>query len=95
MKRRTIILHLLIMVSVLLTAFPARSVAQEKEDQTYHIALKSRQFIPSPGVEPALAQELASASDGRRHVILQFQDIPTLWSWSLFPAAPGALQPNS
>jgi hypothetical protein len=76
MKRRAII-HLFVVVSILLMALPASSTAQEGKEPQYHIALKSRQFIPSPGVEPALAQELGEERDGRRHVLLQLEDIPT------------------
>lgn len=76
MKRRAVI-YLLIVVSVFVTVLPAGSVAQEGGEPQYRIALKSRQFIPSPGVEPALTQELTQAGDGRRHILLQFEDIPT------------------
>jgi len=76
MKWRAVV-HLFIAVSVFLVPLPDGSAAQEGEDLQYRIALKSRQFIPNPGVEPALAQELAGVGDGRRHVLLQFEDVPT------------------
>ena len=76
MKWRRVI-HLSIVLSVFLMALPDGLGAQEGEDPQYRIALKSRQFVPSPGVELALMQELAAAGDGRRHVLLQFEDIPT------------------
>lgn len=76
MKWRAVI-HLLIVVSVFLVTFPTGSVAQPNEDPQYRIALKSRQFIPAPGVESGLAREMAEAADGRRHVLLQFANIPT------------------
>jgi uncharacterized repeat protein (TIGR01451 family) len=76
MKWRAVI-HLLIVVSVVLVTFPTASVAQPNEDPQYRIALKSRQFIPVPGVDSDLTQEMAEAADGRRHVLLQFMNIPT------------------
>jgi hypothetical protein len=64
-------------MSMLLMVLPTASMAQKEKDAQYHIALKSRHFIPSPGVDPVLAQELAEANEGRRHVLLQFENIPT------------------
>jgi hypothetical protein len=51
-----------------------------KEAQTspgpYEIALKSRQFVPQPGIESALVKQLAAASAARVHVLIQFDHIP-------------------
>ena len=71
------IAHLFIMASVLLIPFPDSSVAHESGGPRYLITLKSRQFVPSPGMEPDLAQELTGTGEGRRHVLLQFEDIPS------------------
>jgi hypothetical protein len=76
MKGRTVI-HLVIVGAMLLTVLPVSLTAQAPKDPRYQIALKSREFIPNVGVEPALAQELADAEDERRHVLLQFENIPT------------------
>ncbi len=76
MKKRDVFL-LLLVIGALLMGLPAGSTAQGGEEARYRITLKSRQFTPTSGVEPSLAQELTEAGDGRWHVILQFEDIPT------------------
>ena len=66
------IIHLLDVVSILLMGPPTGSIAQDGEERQYHTALKSRQFIPSPGVEPALAQELTEADIGGVYTVSRY-----------------------
>jgi hypothetical protein len=75
MKRQAAV-RLFGVVSLLLLALPMGSVAQVGQDSQYRIELKSREFVPSSGVEPALAQELAAAGDARWHALVQFEEIP-------------------
>ena len=76
MKRRAII-NLFVVILMLLAVLPTGVAAQGEGEAQYRVTLKSRQFIPQPGLEPELAQELAEAGDGRRHVLLQFEEVPS------------------
>src|SRR5580765_6233793 len=42
----------------------------------YQVLLRSRQFVPTPGVEPVVRSVLA-ASTAARHVFVQFNEIPS------------------
>ncbi|MEJ2737062.1 MAG: S8 family serine peptidase [Anaerolineae bacterium] len=75
--KRHVVIHLVIVVAMLFALLPVAAAAQAGVDARYVIALKSREFIPQPGIEPALAQEQAAAGAGRRHILLQFDDVPS------------------
>ena len=68
-----------VLLSSLLLALLAPGASAQKPDieNLYRIALKSRQFVPAQGTEPALVRELSTAPAARQHVLLQFRTIPT------------------
>jgi uncharacterized repeat protein (TIGR01451 family) len=73
------VIYWIVLSSLLLALLAPRSAAAKLDvDHAYRIVLKSRQFVPARGVEPALARELETGAVGeRRHVLLQLIDIPT------------------
>lgn len=66
----------LVALCVLLVALPLGTIAQDDGADQYEILLKSRHFVPQPGIEPAVQQTLLQAGDGRLHMLLQFTNIP-------------------
>jgi subtilisin family serine protease len=60
---------------LILTTSPHPTLAQ---DQDIAVLLKSRQFVPEPGIEPAVQRQQQIASpDERIHVFMQFWQIPS------------------
>ncbi|HID63743.1 MAG TPA: peptidase S8, partial [Anaerolineae bacterium] len=64
----------LLLAVILLTVTPASA---QEPDQDFTILLKSRQFVPAPGMDKAVAAQLSASSTGRSHVLIQFDHIPT------------------
>jgi len=62
--------------AVILLLIVATASAQEP-DQDLTIWLKSRQFVPVPGMSRAMAAQLRALPTGRSHVLIQFDRIPT------------------
>ena len=70
------ILAVLAVLVVLMTAMTSTSTA----DTSAEILLKSRQFVPEPGIDPDFESELWGMADAgveRAHVLMQFYHIPT------------------
>lgn len=76
MKRAlSVIKNLSLLAIVLLLIVPfARA---QKPDPDFMILLKSRQFVPEPGMDKAVAMQLRASPTGRSHVLIQFDHIPT------------------
>ena len=54
-----------------------QEICEKKEaDDTYKIYMKSRQFIPKPGISDALNSAIATTSYEQMHVLLQFYHLP-------------------
>ena len=49
---------------------------KEKASDKYKIHLKSRQFVPEPGISDALKSTITTTSPEQMHVLLQFHHIP-------------------
>ena len=79
----SIVLFLLLFALPALPTAPlgrAAVAAQEPDiDGPYHIALKSRQFVPAPGFEAALTQELARATSERDSAELSIASSSQWW----------------
>ena len=50
--------------------------ASVQSSEEYKIFLKSRQFVPTPGVSPSVETKITTSSLERVHVLMQFQHIP-------------------
>jgi hypothetical protein len=59
---------------IFLIVAPARA---QEPDRDFAILLKSRQFVPTPGMSKAMAAQLSASPTGRSHVLIQFDHIPT------------------
>lgn len=76
MKRTlSVIKSLSLLVIVLLLIVP--SAGGQEPGQNFTILLKSRQFIPEPGMDKAAMTQLSASPTGRSHVLIQFDRIPT------------------
>ena len=66
---------LLIMVLMVAGTFDIARATQTNAPTPYQLLLRSRQFVPQPGVEQA-ARGAISAATGRQHIFIQLNDIP-------------------
>lgn len=64
----------LLAVVLLLIVVPANA---QGPDRDFTIWLKSRQFVPAPGMSKATAAQLRALPMGRSHVLIQFDRIPS------------------
>jgi hypothetical protein len=68
------------MIAILITPFLALSPtsAQDQDAEKFVIRLKSREFIPDPGLEQeVIRQQLATPAEEKIHALIQFWDIPS------------------
>lgn len=66
-------LGLLLAFILLLIVAPASA---QEPDRDFTILLRSRQFVPEPGMDKAMAAQLSASPKGRSHVLIQFDHIP-------------------
>jgi hypothetical protein len=64
----------LLAVVLLLITVPANA---QEPDRDFTILLKSRQFVPTPGMDKAVEAQLSASPTARSHVLVQFDHIPT------------------
>lgn len=62
------------MAILLLAVVP---IAAQEPSRDFTILLKSRQFVPAPGMSRAMVAQLRASPTGRRHVLIQLEHIPT------------------
>jgi hypothetical protein len=67
-------LSLLLTVILLFIVTPANA---QGPDRDFTILLKSRQFVPAPGMDKVMAAQLSASPTGRSHVLIQFDHIPS------------------
>jgi hypothetical protein len=61
-----------------MTANTSSEIAEDPNSQDYIVRLKSREFVPDPGVEPDVEMLLQSTRSGERvHALVQFWHIPS------------------
>jgi hypothetical protein len=65
----------LLLAFILLLVIAPASAQEPGQDLT--IWLKSRQFVPAPGMDETVAAQLGASPTGRSHVLIQFGHIPT------------------
>jgi uncharacterized repeat protein (TIGR01451 family) len=86
-RAQNVALWIALLSLLLIPIAPGEAAPKPDTEQPYTIALKSRQFVPVPGVERALVRDLSSTSNARRHVLIQFTEIPTAEQRSRLAAA--------
>jgi hypothetical protein len=77
-KKMIVILFAAIVISVFAFVISAGLASEKNED--IPVILKSRQFVPTPGIEDGLESKMAAlarAGIRRGHVLIQFEHIPT------------------
>lgn len=75
---RQFVAILLIGLMAMPTLVPYQTLAQDSGNENFRVRLKSREFVPVPGVEPAMKRQQQAASLGERiHVLVQFWQIPS------------------
>ncbi|MCK4528462.1 S8 family serine peptidase, partial [candidate division WOR-3 bacterium] len=69
---------LLLILSIIPIGIASEQVesAPVQSSEEYKIFLKSRQFVPTPGVSPSAETKITTSSLERVHVLMQFQHIP-------------------
>jgi hypothetical protein len=74
-KALSVIKSLSLLAAVLLLIAPP--VSAQEPDRDFTILLKSRQFVPTPGMDKTVEAQLSASPTARSHVLVQFDHIPT------------------